>query len=72
MRNSWSGGDEMAKSSAIGMGPQRLERPSQKEMLTEKKRALEAELARVNAALTALEEHPEIERVMTLVSQALY
>ena len=50
----------------------RAYKPSQQEMLLEKKKALEAELERVDKALRALEEHPEIERVMTLVSQALY
>lgn len=52
------------------LGPR--ERLSQKEQLVQAKEALEAHLKKVNDALAALEEHPEIERVMTLVSQALY
>lgn len=37
----------------------------------EKKAALESDLRRVNEALSALEAHPEIERVMSLVQRAL-
>ncbi len=58
---------------AGGAGLGSMARPaSQKEQLIAAKEMLEGHLARVNAALQALDEHPEIERVMTLVSQALY
>ena len=42
-----------------------------RQYLEEKKSILEAELSRVNAALEALDKHPEIEAVMTLVQQAM-
>lgn len=46
--------------------------PTQLEILKQKKEALEHELEKVNAAIQALEEHPEIEKVMSLVQKALY
>jgi hypothetical protein len=54
---------------AIRRGPYK---PTNTEILREKKQALENELKRVNEALQALEEHPEIEKVMNLVQQAMY
>ena len=38
--------------------------------LVSKKRRLESELADVNAALDALQEHPEVAKVLSLVSKA--
>lgn len=49
----------------------RLSRPTQTEQLEHKRKALEFELARVNAALDALKANPEIEKVLNLVQLAL-
>ena len=60
-----------AKIAALGRVGGRLSRPTQTQILEEKKRGLESELERVNKALDALKAHPEIETVMNLVAQAL-
>lgn len=39
--------------------------------LTSRKRRLEAELAETNAALEALEQHPDVAKVLTLVGRAI-
>jgi hypothetical protein len=45
---------------------------SQYEQLLELRKNLQAKLADIEAAITALDENPQIERVMRLVSRALY
>lgn len=45
---------------------------TEREQLVYQKKTLEAQLARVNKAIELLDAHPEIEQVMTAVSQALY
>ncbi len=42
-----------------------------RDRLTQAKRHLEAELNNVNAALKALDDHPDIDKVLELVSRAL-
>ena len=42
-----------------------------RDRLEASKRHLEAELTNVNAALKALDEHPDIDKVLELVSRAL-
>ncbi len=39
--------------------------------LSNKKRRLEAELAETNAAIEALEQHPDVAKVLTLVGRAI-
>lgn len=43
--------------------------PSMKERLEGQKQDLEARLVRINAALAALNEHPEVMKVLELVSK---
>jgi hypothetical protein len=45
--------------------------PTDRQRLQEKKRVLEVELARVNAAITVLDQHPDLENFMKVLQAGL-
>lgn len=45
--------------------------PSAREQLTRKKQNMEKQLEDVNAAIQALDDHPEVEKVLTLVGRTV-
>lgn len=55
-----------------GIARIKMRNPSQYEQLLELRHTLQRKLADTEAAIAALEENPAIERVMRLVSRALY
>lgn len=70
--SNYYGGQDVGESSKTMVGISgRLTRMTQTEQLEEKKKVLDFELARVNAALEALKANPEIEKILNLVQQAL-
>lgn len=62
---------EGAKMERTDMLACKAERPTMTEQLRQRKVSLEADLAEVNAALEALERHPEITRVLDTVAKAV-
>ena len=52
--------------------PQRVCVPTMRERLEQKRTTLRAALADVDAALDALDKHPDVEAVMDLVQKATY
>lgn len=63
--------DELPKQATMG-GMAVLDRaPSAREQLNSRKKRLEQELEDVNAAIQALDENPEVEKVLTLVGRTV-
>lgn len=60
---------EMSISDARGLAKQ-YQPPTVRERLENQKRNLEAELATINEAIAALDQNPEVERVLTILGRA--
>lgn len=58
---------------ALGYAMKEMEdrQPSAREQLTRKKQNLERQLGDVNAAIQALDDHPDVEKVLTLVGRTV-
>ena len=65
----YSQGAQLAKCAAESIG--QYIPPTDRQKLTEKKRILNAELARVDAALAALDAHPDLEEFTKVLQAAL-
>lgn len=64
--------DELpAESVGYGMKIAEDRQPSAREQLTRKKQNLERQLGDVNAAIQALDDHPDVEKVLTLVGRTV-
>jgi hypothetical protein len=63
--------DFLEKAAAEQMMPGAPRKMTTRDRLEQSKRHLEAELSNVNAALKALDDHPDIDKVLELVSRAL-
>lgn len=65
-------GEDTPKSALSMTGSMDVDRmPSAREQLTRKKQNLERQLEDVNAAIQALDDHPDVEKVLTLVGRTV-
>ncbi len=62
---------ETPKSALMATGQYCDRQPTAREQLNSKKQSLEKALEDVNAAIQALDDHPDVEKVLTLVGRTV-